>query len=127
MDSEIRKKDMTAPVRPTATGCRKKNESTSWLDLSSLSITDWVSNQEFNLDSIRFINFGTNTIINPNINPAMQPTLPIQVIDLMISSEENVVACEPKNIPANFETSRVKKKKKSENAEPATNSVPIAI
>ena len=127
MDNEMRKKDMTAPTKPTAMGWLKKKESMSWLDLSSLSIMDLVSNQEFNLLSMPFIKSGLNTISRPIAKPARQPTLPIHVIALTTSSAANTFARDPKKIPTNFEMSSEIKKKKSENADPATKIKPMVI
>ena len=127
MDSEMRKKDMTAPTRPTAMEFLKKKESMSWLDLSSLSIIGLVSNQESNLFSIRFIKSGLNTISSPITRPIRQPILPAHVNVLTTSSAVNTFARDPKKIPANFEMSSEKMKKKSENADPATKSKPMMI
>ena len=57
---------------------------------------------------------------SPKPRPTRQPILPIHVNVLTTSSAVNKLDREPKNTPANLETSSEKKKKKSENADPAT-------
>ena len=114
-----RKNEMIKPANPKMTGCRKRRASNSRFESSSLSNIEPVSNQTFIFFPSCFILSGAKKRTAPNARPKKQEIFPIHETESKIISLVAGYLWDIENIFAKLETSNLKKKKISENREPA--------
>ena len=118
-----RKNEMIKPANPKMTGCRNRMVSSSRFELLSLSNIGPVSNQKFIFFPICLILSGAKKRTAPSARPKKQETFPTHETESKIISLVAGYLWDIKNIFAKLETSNLKKKKISENRDPAIKKV----